>query len=161
MATAFSVESSTPGVQVWNVDSSGNTSQSGNMSVSGTANVTTSTTAVLSVGSLTATGVIIQDNGINSSGSVNVLSTLLIAPQQTSGTQIGDITRDYMCYVTCTAGGANNTLTIGSVSGGTSATIFANATMATGTSYDFRLPAGWYIKFNGTGTLGSQAGISC
>ena len=150
MAAPFVVEASTPGTQVWGVDAAGNTVQSG-----------TITAPAVAVGTLTSTGVLKQNNGINSSGSVNVLSTLLIAPQETTGTQIGDTSRDYMCYVTCTAGGTNNTLCIGSASGGTSATIFAAATMAAGTTIDFRLPAGWYIFFNGTGTFGTQFGVSC
>lgn len=160
MATGFSVENATPGTQVWAVDASGNQVQSGNLTVAGTTTAV-GPTALGTVTTITTTGVITQNNGINSAGSVNVLSTLLIAPQETQGTQIGDLTRDYMCYVTCTAGGTNNTLTIGSVVGGTSATIFAMATMAAGTTCDFRLPAGWYIKFNGTGTFGTQFGVSC
>lgn len=161
MATAFSVENATPGTQVWAVDASGNQVQSGNLTVAGTTTAV-GPTALGTVTAITTTGVITQNNGINSSGSVNVLSTLLIAPQETTtGTQVGDTTRDYMCYVYCTAGGTNNTLTIGPTTAGTAATIVANATMAAGTSACFRLPAGWYIKFNGTGTFGSQFGVSC
>lgn len=160
MAGPFSVEGSTPGTPVWGVDASGNTVQSGNMSVAGTMSAPASTVATL-----TTTGVIQQDSGINSSGSVNVLSTLLIPVDigaTGTGTQIGDTTRDYMCYVSCTGGGAGNTLTIGSNSGGTSATIFANATMTAGTMLpSWRLPAGWYIKYTGTATLGIQFGVSC
>lgn len=160
MATGFSVENATPGTQVWAVDASGNQVQSGNLTVAGTTTAV-GPTALGTVTALTTTGVITQNNGINSSGSVNVLATLLIAPQQTQGTAIGDTTRDYMCYVTCTAGGTNNTLSIGSTNAASSATIFAIATCAAGTWFDFRLPAGWFIKFNGTGTFATQTGISC
>lgn len=154
MAAPFVVENVTPGTQVWSVDAAGNTVQTGTVTAGAISPTTFS-------GTQTFSGIIVQNNGINSAGSVNVLSTLKIAPQETTGTQIGDTTRDYMCYVICTAGGTNNTLTIGSATGGTSATIFAAATMAAGTSADFRLPAGWYIFFNGTGTFGTQFGVSC
>jgi hypothetical protein len=155
MAAPFVVEGSTPGTQVWAVDAAGNTVQSGTLTAPyfGGNNGTFLGTAVFSA-------MIDQNAGLNSSGSVNILSTLLIAPQETSGTQIGDITRDYDCYVVCTAGGTNNTLTIGPNSTATAATIFAAATMAAGTATNWKLPAGWYIKFNGTGTFGTQTGIS-
>lgn len=159
MAGPFNVESGVPGTQVWNVDAAGNTTQSGTLS-STTAIISTLTTLAGTINGITAYGL---GGGVNSSieAGGTVLSTLLIAPQEVTGTQIGDITRDYMCYVICTAGGTNNTLTIGSASGGTSATIFAAATMAAGTSASFRLPAGWRIFFNGTGTFGTQFGVPC
>lgn len=153
MAAPFVVENQTPGTQVWSVDAAGNTVQSGTITAVAVSSATY-------VGSQTFSGIIIQNNGINSSGSVNVLNTLLIAAGETAGTQIGDTTRDYDCYVVCTAGGTNNTITIGSTSAGTSATIFAAATISVGTSTNFKLPAGWWIKSTG-GTWGTQYGVSC
>lgn len=152
MAAPFSIEGSVPGTQVWGVDAVGNTVQTGTVTAASiTGAVQTGiTTFQLGAGNNTAA----EANG-------TVLSTLLIAPQQTTGTQIGDTTRDYMCYVICTAGGAGNTLTIGSTSAQGAGTIFAAATMAPGTQCTFRLPAGWYIMFNGTGTFGTQHGVPC
>lgn len=164
MAGPFVVENTVPGTQVWAVDAAGNTVQNGNISIGGNL-ITTGVGTHTIQGTLTTTGVQVMtstsgDNTAAEAGA-HILSTLLIAPQETSGTQLSDLTRDYECYVTCTAGGTNNTLSIGSSSAASNATIFAVATMAAGTWFNFRLPAGWYIQFNGTGTLGTQLGIGC
>ena len=158
MAAPFTVENTTPGTQVWSVDASGNTAQSGNMSVSGT----TISGATVNNGTQINNGINIQNAGVNSAGGQStVLTTLLIGNMGAAGTQIPDVTRDYMCYVTSIGGGAGNTLTIGPTSAGTAATIFANATITSVASltYTWRLPAAWYVRFNGTATLGVQTGI--
>ena len=154
----------TPGTGiVWEVDQSGNTGQSGNMAVSGTITAAVMNAGTQGATTYTAIQTYAAGSGDNTSAEATgtVLSTLLIAPQETTGTQIGDLTRDYMCYVICTAGGAGNTLTIGSTSAQGAGTVFAAATMAAGTQCTFRLPATWYIMFNGTGTFGTQHGIPC
>jgi hypothetical protein len=165
MAAPFSVEGSTPGTGVAGMDANGNIWSTGTLIGSALSVVTYNVTGTGTQGPATYNGIqtFNAGAGLNTSAEAagTVLSTLLIAPQQTSGTQIGDLTRDYMCYVVCTAGGAGNTLTIGSTSAQGVGTIFAAATMAAGTQCTFRLPAGWYIMFNGTGTFGTQHGVPC
>lgn len=165
MAAPFAVESSVPGTPVWVVDGSGNTNQTGAVNCATINAVAYNITGTGTQGPALYTGIqtFAAGAGNNTQLEANgtVLSTLLIKAQETTGTQIGDTTRDYMCYVCCTVGGTNNTLCIGSATGGTSATIFANATMTIGSSASFRLPAQWYIFYNGTATLGLQYGIPC
>lgn len=181
MAGPFSVEGATPGTQVWGVDAAGNTVQSGNLTVLGTVftgagspgvfGTVTTTAATVTAGVIT-TGTVTTLNtatatvglgGFNSSiaASATILSTLLIGNKGAAGTQIPDTTRDYMCYVTSIGGGAANTLVIGSTSTPGLGTISALGTYLTGSyqTFDFLLPAGWYVFFNGTGTLGNQTGI--
>lgn len=157
MAGPFSVEGQVPGSPVWSVDAVGNTVQSKNLTVAGT---------VFSAGPVLTTGQLVAGTGgINTSvtAASTILSTLSIGNQQTSGTQLPDTTRDYMCYVTTVGGGGGNTLTIGPNSTATTATIFANATITTVASIpiSWRQPAGWFVMFNGTATLGVQSGIPC
>ena len=149
MPTPFSVESTTPGSIVWTVDGSGNTQQAGTM------------TAVASaLGTLVGVPVQPSGGGVTSSLSANVL-TPTFGVSAASGTQLSDTTRDYMVYLTTTAGGANNTLTIGNNSTATTATISANATVGTGQLWSFRLPAGWYVRSQGAVAIGVQSAISC
>ena len=157
MAAPFVVEGATPGTQVWSVDASGNTVQSGNCSVSGTLIAPNQTAQTL-----TTNNVIIQNSGINSSGSVNWLATLGFGVSAASGTQLSDHTRDYMVYLTSVGGSAGATLTIGTAASaaGCFATLYANATIGTGFSYSFRLPAGWYIRPQATVAF-TQTAISC
>jgi hypothetical protein len=150
MPGPFSIEN--PGVGItYTLDQLGNSTQSGTMA------------AQAVTGTLAAVQPFTAASGVNTSAeaAANILSTLLIGNAQTSGTQLSDVTRDYMCYVTSSGGGTNNTLTIGPNSTATAATIFAAATLGTGTSFDWRLPAGWFIRFTGTATLGIQSGIGC
>ena len=158
MAAPFVVENATPGTQVWSVDASGNTVQSGNLTVAGT----TISGVTINNGTVNNNGIVIQNAGVNTAGGQStVLTTLLIGNMGAAGTQIPDTTRDYMCYVTSIGGGAGNTLTIGPNSTATTATIFANATITSVASltYTWRLPAAWYVRFNGTATLGVQTGL--
>lgn len=153
MAGPFVVESGVPGTQVWSVDFNGNTVQSGTV----TAGAISATTYS---GTQTFSGIIIENNGINSSGSVNVI-TPSFGVSASSGTQLSDTTRDYMVYITTSAGGANNTLTIGPNSTATAATIYASATTGTGILWGFKLPAGWFVRPQGAVAIGVQSAVSC
>ena len=102
MAAPFVVEGATPGTQVWGVDASGNTVQSGTLNA-------------IAQGATYQTGIDIltAGAGFNSSVSANVLGGGTIASglvallgTAASGTQLADITRDYMVYIGVTAGGA-------------------------------------------------------
>lgn len=166
MAAPFSVEGNVPGTPVWGVDAVGNTVQSGNATITGT--ITSSQVNAGTQGATTYTGIqtYAAGAGDNTQAEANatVLSTLNIpfnVAQTGVGTQIPDITRDYMCYVAVTGAGGAATMTIGSATGGTTATIFALASITIASVLpSFRLPAGWYIKYGGTATL-SQIGIPC
>lgn len=156
MAGPFVVESGVPGTQVWGVDFAGNTTQSG-----------TVTAAVLAIGtqgasSMSGIQTYLAASGDNTSAEAlaNVI-TPTFGVSAASGTQLSDVTRDYMVYLTTTAGGANNTLTIGNNSTATTATITAAATIGTGTPISFRLPAGWFVRYQGAVAIGVQTAIAC
>jgi len=162
MAAPFVVEGSTPGTQVWGVDASGNTVQSGNCTVAGTLNA-----PYQSAQTATVTGVLTANGGYNSSGGVTVLGGGTIGAggnailgTAASGTQLSDTTKDYMVYIGVTAGGAAATLTIGPANTAVN-TLYAAATCNVGTQYAFRLPAGWYVRFQGTAGITQQIAISC
>lgn len=167
MAAPFVVESTTPGTQVWSVDAAGNTVQSGNLTVAGTT-FATGPTALGTVTSLTTTGVITQNNGINSSGSISYLNATIgaggnaLLGTAASGTALSDVSRDYMVYLTSVGGSAAGTVTIGTGANATQcfATLYANATIGTGFSYSFRLPAGWFIRAQATVAF-LQTAVSC
>jgi len=156
VAAPFVVEGSTPGTQVWSVDAVGNTVQSGTL------------TAVAQSGSYqTGIDILTSGAGFNSSVSANVLGggtigagLAAILGTAASGTQLADTTRDYMVYIGVTAGGAAATLTIGPANTCVN-TLYAAATCNVGTQYAFRLPAGWYIRFQGTAGITQQIAISC
>jgi hypothetical protein len=159
MAGPFTVEGpGVPGSQVWGVDASGNTVQSGAITAS-------TINAAVAGGTLTGIQVEASGAGVNSSLSANYLNATIgaggnaIAGTAASGTQLSDLTRDYMVYLQITSGGASATLTIGTASTCNS-TLFANATCGPGTLYSFRLPAGYYVRFQGTAAF-SQTAISC
>ena len=155
MAAPFVVEGSTPGTQVWGVDASGNTVQSGNAAVAGTL-----AAAAQSVGTVTTTGITVQNNGINSSGSVNWLATLGFGVSAATGTQLSDHTRDYMVYLTTTAGGAGATVLIGATSACTN-TISASGSVGTGVCISYKLPAGWFTMWTTAVAVGEQFAVSC
>jgi hypothetical protein len=149
MAGPFVVEGpGVPGSQVWSVDAVGNTVQSGTLQAAAS-------------GPMAQSGVdnYLAGAGFNSSLSANII-TPSFGASASSGTQLSDTSRDYMVYITTTAGGANNTLTIGSTSAATSATITANATIGTGALWAFKLPAGWYVRSQGAVAIGVQSAIS-
>jgi hypothetical protein len=163
MAAPFSVEGNVPGTQVWGVDAVGNTVQTGNMSVSGTLLAGAQAAGTLS-------GITQQQSGggVNSSLSATYLNATIgaggnaLLGTAATGTQLSDTTRDYMVYLTSVGGSAGATLTIGTASSaaGCFATLYANATIGTGFSYSFRLPAGWYIRPQATVAF-TQTAISC
>jgi hypothetical protein len=156
MAAPFVVEGATPGTQVWAVDASGNTVQSGNMLVTGT----TISGATTNNGTQINNGITVQNNGVNSSGSVHYIATLGFGVSAATGTQISDTTRDYMVYVTTSAGGAGGTMLIGATSACTS-TVYASATVGTGILVSYKLPAGWFSMWTTAVAIGQQNAISC
>ena len=160
MAAPFVVEGSTPGTQVWGVDAVGNTVQSGTVTAAslnaGTQGPTTYTgiqTYAANSGDNTSAAAVYLNATIGAGGNA-ILGTAA------SGTQLSDLTRDYMVYIGVTAGGAAATLSIGAANTAV-ATLYAAATCGVGSQYAFRLPAGWYIRFQGTAGITQQTAISC
>jgi hypothetical protein len=149
MAGPFVVESGVPGTQVWGVDASGNTVQSG-----------TVTTPAMQSGTVTTTGITVQNNGINSAGSVKYIATLGFGVSAATGTQLSDLTRDYMVYLTTSAGGAGATVLIGPTSACTS-TVSASGSIGTGVCISYRLPAGWFSMWTTAVAVAQQNAISC
>lgn len=148
----------TPGVGVvYSIDSSGNmyvkgnTTHLGNLTVQGTITAASATTG-------TVTGVFFANGGVNTAAGVNVITPSFALG--TIGTQLTDTTRDYMVYLTTTTAGTINLLSIGSTSAATSATI-AIGTAQLGSAYDFRLPAGWFVRITGTTAAFVQTAVSC
>ena len=162
MAAPFQVEGATPGTQVWSVDAVGNTVQSGT--------VTAVTLNAGTQGATTYNGIqtYAANAGDNTSAAATYLNATIAASAAAllgtaaTGTQLSDTTRDYMVYLTSVGGGGGATLTIGTAAsaGGCFATLYANATIGTGFSYSFRLPAGWYIRPQATVAF-TQTAISC
>ena len=159
MAAPFQVEGATPGTQVWSVDAVGNTVQSG-----------TVTAVTLNAGTQGATAYTgIQTYNANSGDNTGAAAVYLnatigaganaILGTAATGTQLSDTTRDYMVYLTSVGGGGGATLSIGPANTAVS-TLYANATIGTGFSYSFRLPAGWYIRAQATVAF-TQTAISC
>jgi hypothetical protein len=157
MAAPFVVEGATPGTQVWSVDASGNTVQAGTMSVTG---ATSFTGAATVGGTLTENGITVQNAGINSSGSVHYIATLGFGVSAATGTQLSDTTRDYMVYLTTSAGGAGATVLIGPTSACTN-TVSASGSVGTGVCISYKLPAGWYTMWTTSVAVGQQNAISC
>ena len=160
MAAPFQVEGATPGTQVWSVDAVGNTVQSGT--------VTAVTLNAGTQGATTYNGIqtYAANAGDNTSAAATYLNATIgaggnaILGTAASGTQLSDLTRDYMVYLQVMTGGAGATISIGAANTAVS-TLFANATCGPGTLYSFRLPAGWYIRFQGTAGITQQTAISC
>ena len=166
MPGPFNVEGpGVPGTQVWAVDGSGNTVQSGNVTLTGTitgASIVSGTqSAVTQVGIETFAALA----GVNTSAAANYLNSTIgaggnaLLGTAASGTQLSDTTRDYMVYLGVVSGGAAATLSIGAANTAVS-TLYAAATCGPGTQYAFRLPAGWYIRFQATASV-QQTAISC
>jgi hypothetical protein len=156
MAAPFVVESTTPGTQVWGVDAAGNTVQSGNMAVAGT----TTSGATVNNGTITDNGIVFRNGGINTSGGIKYIATLGFGVSAATGTQISDVTRDYMIYLTTSAGGAGATVLIGPTSACTS-TVTASGSIGTGVCVSYRLPAGWFSMWTTAVAVGQQNAISC
>ena len=170
MAAPFQVEGATPGTQVWSVDAVGNTVQSGNVHADRDAHCHRTMNAGDPGGHCTITGsrrtartrvttrarLLMYLNATIGASAAAILGTAA------TGTQLSDTTRDYMVYLTSVGGGPGATLTIGTAASaaGCFATLYANATIGTGFSYSFRLPAGWYIRPQATVAF-TQTAISC
>ena len=158
MIGGFNIDN--PGVgYVAGMDGVGNIWANGTMSVGNA--------AVTGTGTSTFAGLIAANGGYNSSGSVSVLGggtigsgNAAILGTAATGTQLADTTRDYNVYIGVTAGGAAATLSIGPANTAVN-TLYAAATCNVGTQYSFRLPAGWYIRFQGTAGITQQIAISC
>jgi hypothetical protein len=72
-----------------------------------------------------------------------------------------DTTRDYMIYLQVNTPGTGYTIAIGPSTGSLD-TIVGSCTPAAGRMDSFRLPAGWFVKWSGTGTtLSQQRAIGC
>lgn len=137
---------------------------SGNIWSTGTLNVAAGTvTGTFSTPGIQVAGL---GGGANTAASANYLNATIgagaaaLLGTAATGTQLSDLSRDYMVYLGVTAGGAAATLSIGPASTAVS-TLFATATCNVGTQYTFRLPAGWYIRFQGTAGITQQTAISC
>ena len=165
MAAPFQVEGATPGTQVWSVDAVGNTVQSGNVTLTGTLTATTMNAGTQGATTYNGIQTYAANAGDNTSAAAVYLNATIgaggnaILGTAASGTQLSDLTRDYMVYLQVVTGGAGATISIGAANTAVS-TLFANATCGPGTLYSFRLPAGWYVRCQGTAAF-SQTAISC
>ena len=135
----------------------------------GTATIGTGSITALTAGNatLTTTAVVTENAGVNTAGGISVLGGgtigaggVAILGTAATGTQLSDLTRDYHVYVGVTAGGTSATLTIGPANTCVN-TLYAAATCNIGTQYSFRLPAGWYVRFQATAGITQQIAISC
>lgn len=107
---------------------------------------------------LTAGGDAVFNAGTNTAGSAPALT-----PTFASGvaSQLADTARDYIVYLQIGTAGTGFTLAIGPTSTPAN-TIFASATPVSEELISFRLPAGWFVKWSGTGTtLAAQIAIGC
>lgn len=96
--------------------------------------------------------------GVNTAGSAPALT-----PTFANGTaaQLADTSRDYLVYLQIGTAGTGFTLAIGPTSSPAN-TLFASATPVSEELISFRLPAGWFVKWAGTGTtLANQTAIGC
>ena len=165
MAAPFQVEGATPGTQVWSVDAVGNTVQSGNVTLTGTLTATTMNAGTQGATAYTGIQTYNANSGDNTGAAAVYLNATIgaganaILGTAATGTQLSDTSRDYMVYLTSVGGGGGATLSIGPANTAVS-TLYANATIGTGFSYSFRLPAGWYIRAQATVAF-TQTAISC
>jgi hypothetical protein len=179
-AGGFNIISPGNGANVWNVDNEGNTSQLGNLTVGGnlylggTSVIGTQNAAVVFptgiivttevvTSTLTAEGVIVQNGGINTSAGIATLSNLTLGTIFPTGwgRPLSDTTRDYTVYANVATGGANNTIAISSLISGSYSTLVLNGTCQEGSMWSFRVPAGWFVAYNGGAILGPVNAVSC
>lgn len=107
----------------------------------------------------TANGVQNLNAGSNTSGSAPVIASPGFAVGTAS--QLSDLTRDYMVYITIGTPGTGMTLAIGPTSTPAN-TIHSTSTPTAGMQFAFRLPAGWYAEVAGSSTtIASQIAIGC
>ena len=112
----------------------------------------------IAAGTLTADGIASHNAGTNTAGSGTVRT-----PGFASGTasQLTDTTTDYMVYFQIGTAGTGFSLKIGP-GNPPGNTIYTSATPPAGLFLSFRLPAGWFVQWGGTGTtLASQKAIRC
>lgn len=115
-------------------------------------------------GSLTVTGAMAVDGVLSAAAGVSTAgSAPALTPTFAGGVaaQLADITRDYIVYFQIGTAGTGFTLAIGPTSTPAN-TIFTSATPVSEELISFRLPAGWFVKWSGTGTtLAAQIAIGC
>lgn len=95
-------------------------------------------------------------------GTKTSVGATAITPTLASGTaaQLSDTTKDYQVYFTITTAGTAFSVAIGPTSTPAN-TIVTSNTPNVGESVSFRLPAGWFVKWAGTGTALNQIAVSC
>lgn len=128
---------------------------------------TTASAALTSLGAAPAAGVagVFSVGGklTLSGGTSTVGSAPVLTPTFASGTaaQLSDTTRDYMCYLTCTAAGTALTVAIGPTSTPAN-TLISSETATLGQMLTIRLPAAWWLKWSAsTATFTQQKAIGC
>lgn len=109
-------------------------------------------------GAITTASVFTANGGTNTSGNAPTIA----APGFANGTasQLSDLTRDYVVYITITTAGTLFTLSIGPTAGVANA-IVPSSTVSLGESFTIRLPAGWFLKWSATLATVSQIAIGC
>jgi hypothetical protein len=111
-------------------------------------------------GTVAVPGILAPNAGTSSAGSAPVLTSLGFTAN--TAAQLTDVTRDYIVYLECTTSGTATTISIGHTSSANDATIMASAAATAGVVYTVRLPAGWYLKWNGTTTaFATQNAVGC
>jgi hypothetical protein len=67
-----------------------------------------------------------------------------------------------MVYLEVTTGGTVTTVSIGHTSSANDVSIMTSTSVSAGQIISFRLPAGWFVKWNGTTTaIGNQNAVGC
>lgn len=112
-------------------------------------------------GATTISAVLTETAGTATSGASS--PAVISSPGFSSGvaSQLSDLTRDYMIYVTIGTGGGTVSVAIGPTN--TPANTLVNAAVGiNGESINFRLPAAWFCKITvATSTIASQIAIGC
>lgn len=104
-------------------------------------------------------GVQTLNGGTDTAPSAPVISSPGFAVGTAS--QLSDLTRDYMVYITIGTPGTGMTLAIGPGSVPAN-TLHSTSTPTAGMQFEFRLPAGWYAEIAGSSTtIASQIAIGC
>lgn len=103
-------------------------------------------------------GIFDAQHGTKTTAGAAVLTTTFA---NGTAAQLSDITRDYQVYFTVGTIGSAFSVAIGPTSTPAN-TIVSSNTPNAGESISFRLPAGWFVKWAGTGTtLANQIAIGC
>ena len=107
---------------------------------------------------LAVTNLATLNGGTKTSGSAPAIA----APGFANGvaSQLSDLTRDYMVYMTITTAGTVFTLAIGPTAG-VANTIVPSSSVSLGESFSLRLPAGWFLQWSATLATVSQIAIGC